>query len=404
MRRTGLPVLLACALVLGAAMPATAQDPDATQRRLERTRAELEAIAAQRRKLEGERGAATRALRDADEAVGDTARELAALERQVRERTAALEGLHVRRDALNDSLARQRAALAALLRAAHKLGEDAPLKLLLSQDRVADGQRLLAYHGYLQRERARRIDQLAAELQALSALEVRIEAERVALEAARGAQRERLAELERARTARAGLLAQRDRRSRDRAPRERALGRDVASLEQLLAKLREAAARAARERAAQAQAQAAAQGSTSAATTTAVAAAAAGPSVGGLGWPVAGTLLAGYGARMPDGRRSDGVLIAADAGTEVVASAAGRVVFADWMNGYGLILILDHGGDTMSLYAHNDTLLRDVGDSVASGDPVARVGSSGGQGRPALYFELRRNGEPVDPRAWLQRR
>lgn len=409
MRHARLPALLACALAMGAtvfgvALPAGAQDAGDAQRRLERTRVELEAIGAQRRKLEGERGAAVRALRAADEQVGETARELAALGRQVAERASALEALHLQRETLNDSLARQRASLAVLLRAAYALGEDAPLKLLLAQDRVADGQRLLAYHGYLQRERARRIAQLAAELQVLAALEVRIKAERVALEAARSEQQERLAELQRKRIARAGTLAQLESRYLNRAAREKALGRDVKSLERLLATLREAAARAARERAARERAarEGAAAQAPGAATTAAVAA--AGPSVGGLGWPVAGTLLAGYGARMPDGRRSDGVLIAAEAGSEVVASATGRVVFADWMNGYGLILILDHGNDTMSLYAHNDALLRDVGDSVAQGDPVARVGTSGGQGRAALYFELRRNGDPVDPRGWLQRR
>ena len=419
-----LAAVLACALVAGAA-PARAQDgdPKATERRLERARAELDAIAAQRRKIEGERGAAARALRKADEQVGDTARELADLERQVETRGAALLELNARRDALNASLARQRESLAALLRAAHALGEHAPLKLLLAQDRVADGQRLLAYHGYLQRERASRITQLAAELQSLAALEAKIDAERVALEAARVAQRQRLEALERDRTARAGTLAQLESRYRSRSEREQSIGRDVKSLEKLLATLREAAARAARERAAQeraareraarelAERERAAQAAAAAglppppppppAPAPVAVAAATGPSVGGLGWPVAGTLLAGFGARMPDGRRSDGVLIAADAGRDVVASAAGRVVFADWMTGYGLIVIVDHGGDTMSLYAHNDTLLRDVGDTVAKGDPVARVGSSGGQGRPALYFELRRAGKPVDPRSWF---
>ena len=397
MRLRGLPALLACVLVLCAPMAAAAQDQDEAQRRLERTRADLAAIAAQRRKLEGERGAAARALREADEQVGNTARELAALQRQVDERASALADLHVRRDELNESLARQRRSLAALLRAAHALGEDAPLKLLLAQDRVADGQRLLAYHGYLQRERARRIDQLAAELQVLASVEVRIEAEQVALEVARTAQQARLDALERDRTARTGTLAQLESRYRDRAAREKALGRDVKSLERLLATLREAAARAARERAA-------AQASSTSVTPAASVPAFNGIAVGGLGWPVAGTLLAGYGAKMPDGRRSDGALIAADAGTDVKAAAAGTVVFADWMNGYGLILIIDHGDDTMSLYAHNDTLLRNAGDSVARGDVVARVGSSGGQGRPALYFELRRKGAPVDPRSFLERR
>ena len=126
--------------------------------------------------------------------------------------------------------------------------------------------------------------------------------------------------------------------------------------------------------------------------------------VGGLGWPVAGTLVASYGGTLPDGRRSEGVLIGASAGTTVKAVADGRVVFADWMNGYGLILIVDHGNGYMSLYAHNDALLRDAGDAVKRGDALASVGNSGGQGRTALYFELRRNGQPVDPSSWLQRR
>ncbi|RBB12075.1 murein hydrolase activator EnvC family protein, partial [Xanthomonas oryzae] len=98
------------------------------------------------------------------------------------------------------------------------------------------------------------------------------------------------------------------------------------------------------------------------------------------------------------------VLIGAPKGTTVTAVADGTVVFSDWMTGYGMILIVDHGNGYMSLYAHNDTLLRDAGASIKRGEAVAKVGSSGGQGVPALYFELRRNGQPVDPSSWLQRR
>ena len=97
------------------------------------------------------------------------------------------------------------------------------------------------------------------------------------------------------------------------------------------------------------------------------------------------------------------MLIAAAAGTPVKAVADGTVVYADWMTGYGNILIVDHGQGYMSLYAHNDGLLREAGDHVQRGQSVATVGSSGGQDSPGLYFELRRNGAPVNPADWLKR-
>ena len=105
---------------------------------------------------------------------------------------------------------------------------------------------------------------------------------------------------------------------------------------------------------------------------------------------------------LPDGRGSDGLLIAGTAGAEVRAVAPGRVAFSDWLKGYGLLTIVDHGDGWMSLYAFNDALLKDVGDWVRGGEPLATVGSSGGQGRPGLYFELRRNGQPQDPKPWLR--
>ncbi len=185
------------------------------------------------------------------------------------------------------------------------------------------------------------------------------------------------------------------------------------SLERLLANLRAAAAKAeaerraaaAREHQAQnAKPQTGARPPTPSKVPPRVASTAPLLKVGGLGWPASGDLLARYGGRLPDGRTSSGVLIGAPAGSAVTAVADGTVVFSEWMTGYGLILIIDHGNGYMSLYAHNDTLLRDAGDRVRRGDAVAKVGSSGGHGRPALYFELRRNGQPVDPSTWLQRR
>jgi septal ring factor EnvC (AmiA/AmiB activator) len=414
-------VRLACGVLLLAGLslmaPAPAQSSREAEQKLQRVRSELKSIAQERRKLEGERGAASRQLRDADEQVGRTTRSLAETEAALRREAAALEDLQRQRDAMRAQQAAQRVQLAGLVRAAYQRGDDAPLKVLLSQERVADANRLLAYHRYVQRDQARRIESLNTELAALDQVEQDIAARRAELDAARAKQREQVSQLEKDRKARASLVADLDQRYQDRASKEKALGQDARSLERLLANLRAAAARAEAERRAAARREAAAAaaaqkregGSATARTPRAPpprpSVASAPPlKVGGLGWPVSGNLLARYGGRLPDGRASTGVLIGAPSGTPVTAVADGTVVFSEWMTGYGLILILDHGNGYMSLYAHNDSLLKDSGERVKRGDAVARVGTSGGQGQAALYFELRRNGQPVDPSSWLQRR
>ena len=410
--------LSAAVLAVVAAASAPAQTSRETERKLERVRSELKSIAQERRKLEGERGAASRQLRDADEKVGRTSRSLADTEAAMRKEAAALAELQQRRDTLTAQRDRQRGQLTDLVRAAYQQGEDAPLKVLLSQDRVADANRLLAYHRYVQRDQARRIDTLTSDLASLDEVEREIATRSAELDTARTRQRGEVAQLEKDRKTRASLVADLDERYQDRAAKEKALGQDARSLETLLKNLRAAAARAEAERRAAAR-RAAAEAAAAKKRENAgsggrtprdnaparpIVASAPPLKVGGLGWPVSGSLLARYGGRMPDGRTSTGVLIGAPAGTTVTAVADGTVVFSEWMTGYGLILILDHGNGYMSLYAHNDSLLKDSGDRVKRGDAVARVGTSGGQGQAALYFELRRNGQPVDPASWLQRR
>ena len=123
---------------------------------------------------------------------------------------------------------------------------------------------------------------------------------------------------------------------------------------------------------------------------------------GRLSMPVKGPVRNAFGQKRAGGLSWQGWLIGADTGTEVNAIARGRVAFADWLRGYGLLLIIDHGQGYLSLYAHNESLLRDVGDWVESGAVVSIVGSNPGTGQ-GLYFELRRNGAAVDPAGWLAR-
>ena len=101
--------------------------------------------------------------------------------------------------------------------------------------------------------------------------------------------------------------------------------------------------------------------------------------------------------------RWDGWLLSAPAGTSVSAVHHGRVVFSDYLRGHGLLIIVDHGDGYMSLYAHNQMLLKEAGDWVNTREPIAKVGNTGGRKEHALYFEIRHNGKPANPRKWLVR-
>ncbi|UXB36504.1 murein hydrolase activator EnvC family protein [Stenotrophomonas maltophilia] len=416
--RGGRCLLLGLAFALALPLPSGAQTTRETERKLQKLRTELKGVAQERRQIEGQRGQASRQLREADEKVARTGRALAQTEAALREQGRALAEAEQRRSTLQGNLAQQHRELAGLLRAAYQLGNHAPLKLLLSQDTVADANRALAYHRYLQRERAQRITTLTADLKELEALQAQIAERKQKLQGTQQDQKQQAAALEADRRDRAKTVASLEERFKDQREKEQALGQDAKALETLLANLRAAAARAEAERRAAARRAAAEKAAAERAARQAAAqgrppppskvppavASAPAPKVGGLGWPLSGNLLARYGGKLPDGRTSNGVLIGAPAGSTVTAVADGTVVFSDWMTGYGMILIVDHGNGYMSLYAHNDTLLKDAGARVSRGDAVAKVGNSGGQGVTALYFELRRGGQPVNPDSWLQRR
>lgn len=375
-------------LAIAFAAPAAAQVVDrakeeaAAQRKLETLRQQIATITAEQRAVEDERAQAGKALREADHAVSDAVRALRRTEAGIATQEIELQDLEAKKAALEAGLSEQRAALAALVRSAYALGRHEQLKLLLAQDRMSDLARVLAYHRYFQADRQQRITGLIDELQALAAIAQQIIDQRQILEAARGQQQADLVALEAQRGERATVLATLESGFKDRAARLATLGRDEQAVVKLLARLRDAVADIPRQ----------------VDDTRPFA-----ERRGQLARPLAGTTLAAFGGKLPDGRGSDGLLIAGTAGAEVRAVAPGRVAFSDWLKGYGLLVIIDHGDGWMSLYAFNDALLKDVGDWVRAGDPLATVGSSGGQGRPALYFELRRGGQPQDPKAWLRK-
>ncbi len=399
-------ILLACLLFLFASSQAFADTPAqraqkaaAAQKQLQQTRARIKALAEEQKKIEAERSAASKVLREVDDKVSGTQRSLHTLEAQIAEQQKALEDLREKRLALENSLSRQRAELATLIRSAYALGRHEQLKLLLEQDRMSDLARVLAYHRYFQRDRQQRITGISAELQSLAEVGDQIEAKQAELIAARDKQKSELATLAEQRRERGKVISSLDSKFRDRKARITALGRDEKSTVVLLEKLRKLMAQMPKPVAKPGK-----SGKPGGTPRPALKPSGIGSAMiptGPLKLPLAGSMLAGYGGTMPDGHKSQGWLIAGNPGAEVHAASAGRVAYADWLKGYGLLIILDHGNGYMTLYAFNDALLKNAGDSVQAGETISTVGSSGGQGRSALYFELRRNGQPQDPRSWL---
>lgn len=366
------------AVLAGAQQTDKVRDAKQAEAELKAVKAEIERIRRQVSRDQIERDRLTRDLREAEVAVAK-ARE--GLERVRQERET-----HTRRRAelgrekreLEKQLADERSALAGELRAAYLMGREEPLKLLLNQKDPARAGRMLTYYGYFGRARAERIGRIEESVTRLAELDRELEQEErrlAALEEERKAEVERL---EQAAKQRSAVLAKLKEESRSREQSLKRLQAQQSGLEKLLTELRRAMERFpvdAKDAFARLR--------------------------GKLAWPVTGKIVARFGETRAGGLKWNGVLIATERGTPVRAIYHGRVVYADWLPGLGLLTIIDHGDGYLSLYGHNERLYKAAGERVMAGDVIAAAGDSGGRSRPELYFEIRRAGRPVDPRPWF---
>ncbi len=302
---------------------------------------------------------------------------------EVRTRRIAAENrlkeLQAERTATERQIAAQREALAGELTLAYMNGREEQLKLLLNQGDPAGLARTLAYYGYFSRARAERITNINEHLAHLELLTEKITGEATRLKAIEADNAREVRALADARDRRAKTLAQIQSQLKSRNQELAKLERDARALEKLVEELRRAIDEF--------------------------------PDLadqpfqrvrGKLPWPVKGKVLARFNQLRAGGPlKWQGILIGAPRGTQVRAPFPGRVVYADWLPGLGLLLVLDHGGGYMSLYGHNEQLFRRVGDRVASGEVVAAVGDAAGVGQPALYLEIRKGRQAIDPAQWL---
>ena len=377
----GLAVLLAFAPGASGA----GADAAAKQKQLDALKAKLSKVQEDREQDLKRRDAVQLDLRRTERIIADLGKQVSDLEAQLRNAQGRLLELQQQQSAHQAQLDTQKAALAQQIQAAFMEGRDSQLKLLLDAQDPASVGRLLAYYDYLNRARIARIDAVRKQLDALNVLDAQIQDQLASLKDLRDDRARKLTELEQERGERKQVLTRIDSTIRSRDTQIAHLKSDRDSMQALVNQLQQALTDVPPELE---------QGKRFASLR------------GHLLWPVNGTVINRFGQPRAGGGRIkwDGDLIAAPVGTAVRAVSYGRVVYADWMPHFGLVLILDHGEGYMSVYAHNQNVTHQVGEWVRAGDTVATLGESGGQEQPALYFELRHGTDTLDPRKWCKGR
>lgn len=350
-------------------------------------RARLEALGRSLEQKEASEREVRGALRATERAISDSARRRARLQGEAREARDQAKRLAARGRDLERSLARREASLGRTLAVRHAAGTPEALQVLLAGGDPAALARRLHYLGYVLRAQGEAMDGYRSELAELARLrgEARAKAAQIgALEAAERSDRERIiaqrSERRRILDRLAGEIRGARRQMTVLRADETRLARLVQDIGRILVSPPGVAARRAEPPAGRRFAELR----------------------GALRLPVRGEL-AGR-SRAPtaaQGPRAKGIFIRAPEGEAVHAVAAGQVVFADWMRGFGNLLIVDHGEAYMSIYANNESLLKQVGDPVAAGEPIATVGATGGNEQSGLYFELRHLGRAFDPLRWV---
>ena len=325
------------------------------------------ALQTQLKKTEVKLGTLQRDIAKNQQAFEDSAKKLLDLEEQRRQHEKA-------RD-------EQQARIAVELKTAWQVGRQGQLKVLLSQESPHTVARSLGYYRYFFRARNTMIAEYRENLRQLVALQQRIDTTVAELETRGQALEKQQVNLTAAQAKRTLAMTQLDQSIRSNSAQLKQKEQDRQQLEDLLQAIEEAIvdlevpANYATFKSAK----------------------------GNMAWPVEGKQSNQFGRSRNAGKMQwQGITIAAKEGTMVKAIHHGRVVYADWLRGSGLLLIIDHGDGYMSLYAHNESLLREVGEWVTAGSPVSTVGNSGGMEQTAVYFEVRHNGKPTNPANWCK--
>ena len=379
------PGLISCCVALwtGLTVAAWAQSPDTldqTSEQIAALRAEITVIQARLASQESERDALQDVLREAEVQIGELDRQLGALSQERRALQQELNALDAEGEQLRQAQRQRTDTIDASIQQLWLLQQGGGFRVWLGDQNPQDVARNLAYFQTLIEAQQQMIAEFELGLEAIAENRSRTAQAETALREQAAATEATKTTLTDQRETRQATLAQISQQVQDDQQRLDVLERDQARLNALLGELEAVAAATPPEpRMPFADAQ------------------------GTLAMPVSGTLKNRYGARRNADIRWRGWLIAADEGEPVRAVHGGDIIYADWLRGQGLLMVVDHGEGWLSLYAQNHSLLRGVGDRVSAGDIIAKAGASGGSETSGLYFEIRHRGEPVDPGEWIRR-
>jgi septal ring factor EnvC (AmiA/AmiB activator) len=372
---------LSCALLLLPLQAIAAEDEKAKLAELKNAITSLEK---QLNKRDKDKSKLAAELKKNEIAASASSKKIRLLNSKIRSRNAKLADLGKQQTELKLGIKKQNSVVSEQLATAYKMGAQEPIKLLLNQEDPQQLARLFKYYNYVVDARNEKIAQYMGDVEQLSTVRNQVSEEKRLLSSAKVELEEDRQELLANNKRRQSTLKQLNASLQSDKSKLDKLLKQRTALEELLKNVRSVVKKMALKTSPGGQSFVSQKGQ--------------------LSWPLKGKVAHSFGSTRSGSLNWDGWLISAQIGEPVAAVHDGQVIFSNYMRGFGLLIILNHGDGYMSLYAHNEELLKDTGDWVLSNETISRAGDTGGLNKPALYFEIRKKGQPADPKKWLGRR
>ena len=372
---------LSCILLM---LPAAALGAEDDKAKLANLKSAISALEKQLNRRDKEKNDLLVELKQAEVETANTSKKIRQLNIKINRRAGKIAELGKRQRQLKSEIKKQNAAVSEQLAAAYKMGEQEPIKILLNQEDPQKLARLLKYYNYVLEARSEKISKYIADVDKLSAVQMDTIKQKRLLDEAKAELEKDQQQLVASSKRRQATVKQLSASLKNDQAKLQNLQKERNELEQLLKNVRGVVKKITLK--------------------TPPGGHKFVSQKGQLRWPLKGKVAHAFGSQRSGSLRWDGWLIGANRGAPVAAVHDGQVIFSNYMRGFGLLIILNHGDGYMTLYAHNEELLKDTGDWVLSNETIARAGDTGGLENPALYFEIRQQGEPADPKVWLGKR